>query len=507
MNIQLDALRQQASRLSYLHRTGDKLACSRVHRQFPDAGVIQLSDALNVIARENGFSSWAVLRSSRKYGEMNIAGKRERLKIALFYGQHWVVDRLLRSDPAISTGDLGLEIALYDKRAVQKALKKRPKAAIQRIGVRTPILHLAFSRHIHCAPENESDMLAIADLLRDNGASVNDGFPSEPGSQHMLSALYGAVGHANNAPLAKWLLENGANPNDGESLYHSTEHGQLEGTKLLLEHGAVVEGTNALLRAMDFNDHELVLLLLKNCENPNRIETVHPSGQATLSVPVMHQAARRLCDRRMAQILLDAGADPTAEYCGHSSYAYARIYGNREVAEEILQRGMSDRLDETESLLASIADDTAHPAARVQYRDLPDDIQMILTNLLQYSGRLSHCQRLVESGFDFEKPDEMDVTPVQIAGWEGLPDTMNWLLSLGPDLEHINGFGGNLLSTIIHGSENCPERSRRDHLKCAELALRAGVPLSLPAIDLAGEEKMAEFLIMWAEEHLEQVTS
>ena len=101
----------------------------------------------------------------------------------------------------------------------------------------------------------------------------------------------------------------------------------------------------------------------------------------------------------------------------------------------------------------------------------------------------------------------MGVTPVQLAGWEGLAATMGWLLSLGPDLGHINDYGGNLLATIIHGSENCPQRANRDHLGCLRLALRAGVPLGTRAIELAGNEDVAEFLADWASDHPNQVVT
>ena len=88
---------------------------------------------------------------------------------------------------------------------------------------------------------------------------------------------------------------------------------------------------------------------------------------------------------------------------------------------------------------------------------------------------------------------------MQIAGWEGLPDVLEFLLSLGPDLGHINGYGGDLMSTIIHGSENAPDRKPRDHLACAALALNAGAALRQSDIDFAGDPDMAGFLADWAE--------
>jgi hypothetical protein len=82
---------------------------------------------------------------------------------------------------------------------------------------------------------------------------------------------------------------------------------------------------------------------------------------------------------------------------------------------------------------------------------------------------------------------------------------MEYLLSQKPDLGHINGYGGTLLSTIIHGSENAPDRADRDHIACLELALKEGVALPRRAIQMAGEPHVAAFLADWAEAHPGQI--
>ena len=99
----------------------------------------------------------------------------------------------------------------------------------------------------------------------------------------------------------------------------------------------------------------------------------------------------------------------------------------------------------------------------------------------------------------------MGLTPIQIAGWEGLPEMVSYFLSLRPDLSHVNSYGGTLLGTIIHGSENCPKRAERDHIACARLALEEGVALPRRSVEFAGEPMMAAFLAEWAEAHPGQV--
>jgi hypothetical protein len=79
------------------------------------------------------------------------------------------------------------------------------------------------------------------------------------------------------------------------------------------------------------------------------------------------------------------------------------------------------------------------------------------------------------------------------------------LLTLRPGLAHENGDGGTLLSTIIHGSENCPDRASRDHAERLRLALEQGVALPRQAIAFAGEPGVAVFLADGAEARPGQV--
>ncbi len=165
---------------------------------------------------------------------MDRSQRADRLKISLYLGEDWVVDNLLRSEPDLGSANLGLQCALYDIEDVRSVLVKDKAAATRKVGVRSPILHLAFSRHFKAAPEREGEMIAVAEALVAGGADVNDSYPFEPDSPHRLSALYGALGHAGNLGLAEWLLEHGASPDDNESLYHATELSALNGVKLLM---------------------------------------------------------------------------------------------------------------------------------------------------------------------------------------------------------------------------------------------------------------------------------
>ncbi len=503
----LDNLRRAAKTLGKAYRNSEPGAAERLAHYPPRAGTTapKHADFLHVIARENNFASWPDLKLAVETHGMAQAAKQQRLKLALMHGQNKVVDLLLDDTPDLAEGLPGLQAALYDLDAVRRALADDPECAFRQFGPRTMFQHLTFSRYIHAHPEKEQDMLAIAELLLAHGVDINAGYPAEPGSPHMLSPLFGALGHADNMVLAGWLLERGADPNDGESLYHATELGHLRGLRLLLEYGAKPGGTNVLLRALDFNDHAAVELLLAHGADPNEGVADHASGQPAQVVPALHQAARRGCDARMVQILLDAGADSLATYQGMSAYVLARAFGNDAAAHVLASVTPNAAVPGDLAVFVAAIEGRVRDGQYLDPAKLPPELRGILRNLVHLPGRLDQIRQLVRVGIEYARPDDMGLTPVQIAGWEGLPEVLRYFLSLKPDLGHVNGYGGTLLSTIIHGSENAPYRADRDHVECARQVLHLGVSLPRRAVELAGAEEMSEFLTDWARRHPAQV--
>ncbi|MEM8632498.1 MAG: ankyrin repeat domain-containing protein [Pseudomonadota bacterium] len=502
----ISRLRRAAKALKKAHATGDAEAVARLSAILGDPlpGTIRHADALHVIAREAGYDTWPRMKDALEAAAMDRAEKAERLKMALYHGQKRMVDALLQEAPDLGRDNLGLACALYDLDHVTAALAKDKEAASRIVGVRAPMLHLAFSRYYRMGGTAEAS-IAVAEALIAAGADVDASYPFEPGAEHRLSALYGAMGHAGNLPLARWLLEHGADPNDNESLYHATELGTHEGLEMLIAHGARPEGTNALPRALDFNDEGAVRLLLEAGADPNEGVMPHPSGEAPVTIPALHQAARRMASGRIVQLLLDHGANPADTYRGHTAYALARVYGNTEVAEVLEQAGAPTDLGPAEAKLVAIAEGRAAPGDWIDMDTLSEELKKLLTRLVWRPGTLPRMKRLVDMGFDPNATDEMGLPPLHVAGWEGLPEKMAYFLSLKPDMAHVNGYGGTLFSTILHGSENCPHRGERDHIACMKLALEEGAALPKDAIDGAIDDDMAAFLSDWAAERPGQV--
>lgn len=499
----IEQLRRDAKSLRKAHQTGQARARQRVEAVRPrdDLSALRHADYLHIIAREQGFGSWPRLVFAVETHGLDKATKRQRLMLALHHGQTWRVEALLEATPDLAAGDLHLACALYDLATVTAVLDKDPGRAVEEASGRRPIVWLASSRWCHARPEREADMLAIAELLLEHGADVNDGVPMEDG--HKLSALYLALSAADNMALGQWLLERGANPNDNESLYHATELGHHEGLRLLVRHGVDPAGTNALLRAMDFDDVAAVRLLLEAGADPNEFNEGPVGGELPWVWPALHQAARRVCSREMVEVLLAAGADPNRRFEEMTPYAMARVFGNVPMADLLEAAGASTELTAVEQTLAEIADGVT--GARLTPGAMPKGVTDFVRNILHLPGKVPHVKRLIEAGLPFDAPDREGLTPVQVAGWEGLPDVMGYFLTLGPDLTHVNGYGGTLLSTIIHGSENNPNAEGRDYEACLRIALEAGVDLPRRAVEFAGVSELAAFLADWAEAHPDQV--
>ena len=499
----LDKFRRDAKTLKSNYETGQGEARTRIKTYLPNTSeALKHADFLHVIAQENTFASWPAMKEAVEKIGLDRASKLQRLKIALFHGQTGVVQRLIADMPDLAAGHFGLLCALLDADALRDMLADDKTLATTTAGPMLPLVHLCRSPMFSAWPERAPVAIEIAELLVANGADVNAG-SVENGEP--LSPLYWALGHAGNLPLAGWLLDHGANPNDGESLYHSTELGDADGLKLLLDHGAMPQGTNALPRAMDFDNAEMVGLLLKAGADPNEGSDAWSKKTGNkCGAPALHHAALRMNTAPVLDLLLDHDADPAATKDGLSAYAYARVFGNDALSEKIEALGLQTPLSDLETMLATAATGQV-PEGYVDTAKVPAAYRYIINEVLAQPNKLAHLKALVAIGFEWDMPNKQGVTPVQLAGWHGLPDVMGYFLKLAPDLGHVNGYGGTLLGTILHGSQHNPDRSTADHLTCLRMVLEHGVALPKRAIEFAGRDDLRDVMMQWAKEKPGQV--
>lgn len=177
--------------------------------------------------------------------------------------------RKLALCPDLGRGELFLACATGDESAIRGAIaadpacvnetaKNWPCPCGKEILDMPPLVAVTHSGLLKLPDFQER--LCCARILLKSGADSNQSWTGSSG--YSLSALYGAAGKNHDPQMTKTLLDAGANPNDNESLYHSTESRDATCMRLLLEAGARVEGTNSVHHILDRDEFDGLKLLL-----------------------------------------------------------------------------------------------------------------------------------------------------------------------------------------------------------------------------------------------------
>jgi ankyrin repeat protein len=463
--LNLEYYRKQAKALLKAAKSGDSTALQGISEP-------KLHDAQLAIAREQGFPSWPrfrafIVQSGLDYQSM----------VAAFIDA--AVSDLRRAEEMLAVhpnlADAGFYVALVlgHFNQVEQALKKTPALATVKSGPQNcePLLYVCFSRFANGRSSRAGDLAETARTLLRHGADPNTAFDS-------LSCLYAASGLNNNSALTLALLEAGANPNDSESLYHSTEHPDLTCMKLLLHHGATVAGSNALRHILDREDLEGTRILLTVGADPNE---VNDHGETSL-----HWAVWRGRSAPIIAALLDGGAALDAQRKdGRTAYALAVQSGQTEAAALLEARGAKtdvsplDRflgacatanLSELDRLLATHPDIAASPGAE---RLLPD---------FTASHRTAAVRVLLAAGLPVDARGDLGGTALHWASWKGYADIVELLLAHGASLTiEDEQFHGTPPGWFGHGVRNCHEPGA-DYPQVARLLIVAGA--TIPKVDL-----------------------
>jgi hypothetical protein len=289
------------------------------------------------------------------------------------------------------------------------------------------------------------------------------------------------------------LLTAGANPNDGESLYHSLEEPAC--TRVLLQHGARVGGTNALRRALDMPNPVALELLLAHGGDPN--EPVEAGPTTTWGPPLLRAIAVRRSARHIAA-LLAAGADPQARTPGGvSAWRLAMQTGLREVADLLRAAGANDTLSAEDEFVAACARADAGEARRIQAwrpdlpRSLPEDQLRLLPDTAAW-GSGDAIKVMVELGWPIAaRGGDWDATALNHAVLRGDAELTAFLLAHGASWRETHGFGADVLGTLSWASINEPAGVEHgDWIGCARALVAHGLP------DMARDPADAERLLI-----------
>jgi len=343
----------------------------------------------------------------------------EFLRLAcLTYGADDVVRRanaraMLDAQPGLGADNVHVAAARADAAALRRHLAADPALANAEGGPFgwPPLLYLAYARHDPDVPA-EAVRDAVAALV-DAGADPGAGYLWH-GNHPPFTALTGAFGQGesgvgNQPPHPQWetlaraLLEAGADPNDGQTLYN---------------------------RTFEPDDSHLVLLFEFGLDDAD--ELAFQLGWA-----VAHGLDARV------ELLLAHGLDPDTvvgaryEVARRPAYAAALTSGQPRTAELLRRLGAAPVLTAEEAVLGAVftgalADPAAVPAAIASRPGLV----AWAANL----GDRDAVRRAVELGWDVDRPARTDVpsdqeweTALHAAAGNGDAEMVGLLLELGAD--------------------------------------------------------------------------
>ena len=293
------------------------------------------------------------------------------------------------------------------------------------------------------------------------GASANTGFFSnehQPNPE-VESALYGAAGVAHHAELTGLLLERGADPNDGEVVYHTPETYDNAALKILVESGKLNEDSLAtmLLRKADWHDCEGIQWLLEHGADPNRM--------THWGLTALHQAVRRDNALENITVMLERGAAPTlkSRRDGQSAISLAARRGRGDLLELFERRQIPSELHGVERLIAACARNEVNTVRSIAERE-PQHIDEIHAGggklLAEFAGNgnTDGVRNLLDLGVDvravYQEGDgyfgiAKESTALHVAAWRARHDTVNLLIERGAPIDAPDGDGRTPLALAV----------------------------------------------------------
>ncbi|MDX6708585.1 MAG: hypothetical protein QOI48_4431 [Solirubrobacteraceae bacterium] len=456
--VNLEQLRKQAKEIVRAARDGDPVAVARLG-DLP----ARLASAQLVLAREHGFASWPALVH-------HIEATVQSFVVAATDGRCGRARRLLDARPQIAR-DPWARLVLgegWDGDATQPG---GPRGW-------APLLYVTHSCY------------ASVDLAREllaRGADPNSTFTNQYGE---MSAIYGAAGVVHNPELTRVLLDAGADPNDGESLYHATEAADTACLQALLDGGANPAGTAALAHAIDDDKLDHVRLLLSNGADPSED-----------CWALLVHAVRRGCGPDMVGLLAQHGAEldrkggewstPREQY--RTAYQNAVMRNRDEIADLLASLGADTTVAPEDLAVAALARGERPNEPLAQDKLGPDAQEVLILAALRDPDRFAVIVDTLGPNFFGHVGGGPPGTMLHHASWVGDPDVVGRLLKRGADPLATSGAEVDLpiawaaLGSQWHLCEG------RDYIAVVQRLLDAGAELEARFAEVA-EGPLADWL-------------
>jgi ankyrin repeat protein len=472
----LQNLKKEAKRWLKDLRANDSTARLRLEQAYPDAPAEpRLRHIQHALAREHGLPGWASLKSAltepAPAHEVNpelVASFLENACAdpilangpAAHAGRAHIALRILKRHPEIAQKSMHTAVVCGALQEVERILAERPEAACEPGGPQrrrhlsereklwTPLLHLCYGRlPVAAAGENA---VPIARLLLDHGANPNDYF--EVGSHPCrYTALCGVAGegeddappHPQREALARLLLERGAEPYDLQVQYNTHFHGNVLWLLKLMHEFSVKAGRHA-----DWEDPEWSML---------------DHGAYAKGARYFLGIAVARNNLELAEWILSHGASPDAapptdpRWPKRSLHEEALRLGHAEMADLLLRFGATPSgpivLEELEAFSAA-----CFRLDRKEAQSLLDQHpEYLLSPVTMFEAarrdRADVVQFLLDLGVSIEVEDDQKQRPLHEAAGHDSLKVAELLIERGAELEPVETTWNNTpLDHAIYGN-------------------------------------------------------
>jgi ankyrin repeat protein len=405
---------------------------------------------------------------------------------------------LLLAHPAIAQYSVHAAATVGDVEALAAFIDADPQAAAratQPDGTE-PIVYAVLTALKDVLGVGDDARLAVVKVLLDAGAGANVAVPHGDLDGPIPILYFPSV--AGREPIVRLLLERGANPNDGESVYHAAQLDHEHVLATLLEFGANLSDRH------EIHDNTPLHFLAAHRQH-NRITPTTTRGMAWLlahgadpNVPSyvsagkrdtpeaferpLHRAAASGRGVDVAELLLRHGADINASRAdGSSAYGLAVRAGNVEMASFLAENGADvTALSDVDRLVGACAlgDATAARALIAMHPDmlaaLPLDARQALGQAV-IEERPESVALMIAIGWPLDAQAPWGGTPLHLAAWSGRVDMVRQLIAAGaPINQRDTRYGSSPLAWAAHGSTYAQTAPDEDYVSIVHALLDAG---------------------------------
>ena len=499
----LEHLKNQAKSLLRSFEQGDGSAKERLSALSPiSAANPKLADALHVVAREYGFTSWPKLKEHVE-SLARVLSPPELLTAAIRASDAARAVRVLEDHPELKAQ---LNGPLADYGGGDTPLL----AAVQRTDRKTIDVLLEAGADINARGQFWAGGLSVLDecaeeltaFLIERGAVLDAHAAARLGWLEQLKSLVaanpnavfarGANGQtplhfASTVEVAQYLLERGAEI-DALDIEHESTPAQHMLRVLQARHYRrdrqdiarylVARGCRTdILMAAALGDKPLVRrhleadpACIRMCVSEEYFPKRDPRSHGSIYIPIF-------------------GARRTAHLIG-------RDFGHHEIFRLLMERSPEDlKL----SLACELGDEDTFRAMLARWPNLAqalsDDDRRRLTDAAQ-NNNTSAVRLMLEAGWPVDTRGEYHMTPLQWAAWHGNAEMVREILRHHPEIElRDNDHGITALGCALHGSENGWHRGTGDYAATVEALIDAGASAPKVTEDLEASPAVRDALL------------